>query len=97
MNTYYATDGNVRYKRVNKTVARKHYEAGQPVVLCPCNLYPFGGFRPSLMVQRDEEREAEAATFGQQQAGFDKVVSEFVSYNCQLNETGYYASYWIKG
>lgn len=81
-----AYDGDVKYKRVNKTLARKAYEAGQPVVLCPVKLAPFGGFRPSCMVDKA----------GMQERDFNTVALDFIWYNCQLNETGYYPSYWIQ-
>jgi hypothetical protein len=96
MNKLIAYDGDVKYVRVSKAAARKAYDAGQPVVLCPVKLAPFGGFRPSCMVQRDFEDEKGRASFNMPIADFDTVVQNFVWYNCQLHETGYYASYWVQ-
>lgn len=78
-------DGDVKYKKVPKNVARQAWNRGEPVVLCPCKLYPFGGFRPSVIVSKKEWAYA-----------FDDVVKDFQWYNCTLNETGYYASYYVK-
>jgi hypothetical protein len=86
MNKLIAYDGDVKYVRVSKAAARKAYDAGQPVVLCPVKLAPFGGFRPSVMVQHHDRFDGT----------FDKVLDNFLYWNCQLHETGYYASYWVQ-
>lgn len=86
MNSATFKDGDIDYVRVSKTIARKAYDDGKPVVLCPVKLRPFGGFRPSCMVDK----------VGWQGRGFADVVSNFESYNCQLNETGYYAAYYVR-
>lgn len=84
MNKITALDGNVRHNRVSKAAARKMWDAGRPVVFCPVKLYPFGGFRPSCMLQKSDER-----------PDFDTAVQDFVWYNCQLNETGFYPAYYV--
>lgn len=86
MNKFTARDGNVLFKRVSKRAARIAYDAGKPVVLCPCKLYPFGGFRPSMLEQKTDQSEQ----------SFYDLVESFEHYNCQLNETGYYASFFIE-
>jgi hypothetical protein len=96
MNKLIAYDGDTKFVRVSKAAARKAYDAGQPVVLCPVKLAPFGGFRPSCMVQRDFEDEKQRASYGLSVNTFADVVRDFCWYNCQLNETGYYASYWVQ-
>lgn len=84
MNTIHANDGDVRYVRVSKVAARKAFDAGKVVVLCPVRLYPFGSFRPSCMIDDKQE------------GTFDALVRNFEWYNCQLNETGYYASFYVR-
>lgn len=86
MNRYIAMDGDIRYRRVGKAHARKAWNAGQDVVFCPQRLYPFGGWRPSMLANRS----------GFAGRTFDDVVYEFESYNCNLNETGYCASYFVR-
>lgn len=77
-------DGNTPFVRINKTAARNAWNAGRPIVFCPVKLAPFGAFRPSCMLQKNE-----------QQPDFDKAVESFVWYNCQLHETGYYPAYYV--
>jgi hypothetical protein len=89
MNRYTEMDGDVKYVRVSKVAAQRAYDAGQPVVLCPVKLRPFGGFRPSCMVSNQPSD-------GGYVRAFKDVVQDFVWYNCQLNETGYYPSYWVQ-
>jgi hypothetical protein len=91
-----ARDGDVKYERVNKTTARKAWDEGKPVVLCPVKLYPFGGFRPSCMIQRDVKDEESRKAFGLNVDDFNAKCTDFIWYNCQLFETGYYPSYWVK-
>jgi hypothetical protein len=96
MNRFTAYDGDTRFVRVTKAKARRAYAMGKPVVLCPVKLMPFGGFRPSMMVQRDFHDEIERTAFGLNVMDFDYISDSFVSYNCYLNETGYYPSYWVQ-
>jgi hypothetical protein len=77
-------DGNTPHTRVSKAAARKLWDAGRPVVFCPVKLVPFGGFRPSCMMQKSAD-----------QPDFEKAVRDFVWYNCQLHETGYYPAFYV--
>jgi hypothetical protein len=95
MNQFTVRDGNTVFKRVSKVAARKVYESGKPVVLCPVKLYPFGGFRPSCMVQRNLQDEESRAKCELKIDSFDDVVQNFQWYNCNLNETGKYASFYV--
>jgi len=87
-------DGGTAFRRINKRQARQSFVAGHPVVLCPCKLAPFGGFRPSCMVQRTVQA-PEQYTERMADECFDNIVKNFEWYNCNY-ETGYYPSYWIK-
>lgn len=86
MNKVKAIDGKTAFVRIGKRAARIAFDAGKPVVFCPVKLYPFGGFRPSVMIQKTADGWND----------FDYAVSNFESYNCQLNETGYYAAFYIE-
>lgn len=84
MNRVKAYDGKTPYNRVSKAAARKAFNAGKPVILCPVKLYPFGAWRPSCMIQGDQCSDT-----------FERLLENFIWYNCQLNETGYYAAFYI--
>ena len=84
MHVHTAVDGNVKYRRVRKPEARKAFDAGKPVIFCPCNLYPFGSFRPSIMVQKTEHGWTD----------FAYTVQNFEWYNC-CNETGRYTAFYL--
>lgn len=84
MNKIKAKDGERVYIRVSKTKARQTWDAGKPIILCPVKLWPFGGFRPSIMVQACQEW-----------PDFDYAVRNFEWYNC-TNETGRYPAYYVE-
>lgn len=85
MNQAKVFDGNIAYNRVSKATARKLYNEGKFIVFCPVKLHPFGEFRSSMMIQNTQEWK-----------DFDHAVTNFEWYNCQLNETGYYAAFYIQ-
>lgn len=91
-------DGDTPYMRVTKATARRLWTEGKPIVFCPCLLYPFGGWRPSMMVQRSFETEKERAEYGLNVPTFDGLVREFESYNCTQcpGETGRYAAFYVQ-
>lgn len=75
-------DHNV-FARVGKRIARKLYDAGYYVHLCPSKLYPFGPWHPSIQVSKETQNRE-----------FDVVVSTFEQYNCSYEE-GYYTTYYV--
>lgn len=86
MNKFKCREGSAVFQRVTKTAARKAWEANKTVVFCPANLYPFGGFRPSITMHPQDGR-----------SPFDEVVRDFEYYNCTCSETGKYASFFVEG
>ena len=74
-------DGYETYTRVSKAYARKNYKT-ERIDMCPVNLRPGGGCRPNMMIPQTEDR------------SFDMLVADFVLFNCQWNETGYYPAYY---
>lgn len=95
MNRVKAYDGNILYIRVSKTKARQAYVAGKPVVFCPVKLYPFGSFRPSMQIDNKMALASIDAPGGQgSSAYFNAMVRDFEWYNCNSNETGYYAAFY---
>jgi hypothetical protein len=84
MNSIFAYDSDVLYRKVSKLVARKAFDEGRPVILCPGKLRPFGVFRPSCMIQK-----------GEYSPSFADSVEKFCWYNTSY-EVGYYPSYWVR-
>lgn len=83
----YVIDG-ITYTRISKAKARKLFENGECVGICPVNIDPssiWGG-----MVEFQKECKCENWSF-------DNFVNNFVYYNCQLNETGKYPKFFRKG
>jgi hypothetical protein len=77
------------YRRVQKRVARKIYESGGIVYLCPCKLRPGEPWHPEVSVTlSDGTRYAPIA--------FDNAVDQFEFYNCK-GGAGSYAAYYVKG
>ena len=72
------------YKRITKRTAKKLYEMGHPILLCPVNLRPGGMWGIGCFVIKKEGRT------------FEQDVSEFEFYNCYNSETGYYAAFYVK-
>ena len=69
--------------RVNKTVARKLYNLGFDVGLCPCKVNPESPWGVIIMVNKNRYDYT-----------FDKMVDKFSWYNCN-RELGQYVAYYI--
>lgn len=69
--------------KINKTIARKLYNAGKPFIIVSCNLRPEFGikFRTEWMKQFKD---------------FDAMVNNFEYYNCRNSETGRRAAYYTE-
>ena len=75
--------------RVSKAKARKLFESGETVVMCPAKLYPFGYCRYGIHVSLPPDVDTELHSF-------DAVLNNFLYYNCTCNETGLYASFYAR-
>lgn len=71
------------YKRVPKNIARKIYDAGHPVLFCPCNLNPASPWRPGVTFDNTCKESFE-----------DAAILAEVS-NCYDAETGRYLAYYV--
>ena len=82
---------NARYIRVNRKKAKKAYNDGATVIIAPvyANMY-FQGCNLWTMISKIElfKRYDEVIDF-------DKFMNEYEWYNCQYNELGKYAKYFI--
>lgn len=76
--------------RINKTTAKKLYNAGVDVCFCPSNLRPFSMWAPEFVSNKTRDIE----TAGE--ADFDKLLNYFTFYNCINAETGRRVNFYIK-
>lgn len=82
MNEYTYTDNGHTFRRVNKTIARKVYNNGLRVVLCPCNLRPGYPWHPEISIS------------GKSGADFETQLNSFEYYNLN-KDAGRRTSYYI--
>lgn len=73
--------GNNSYKRVTKNVARKHFDAGEDILIKACNLRP-DSYGVALISDRVE-------------CTFDTAVNAYMYYNCN-RECGNTVQYFVK-
>ena len=82
---------NARYIRVNRKRAKRAYNDGATVIIAPvyANMY-YHGAQMWTMISKMElfKRYDEVIDF-------DKFMNEYEWYNCQYNELGKYAKYFI--
>ena len=74
-------------QRVTKRTAKKLYLQGLEILLVPCKVCPDNMWGIGQRFQKD------MTLF---ESDFDKLVSYFEYYNCQYNELGKYAAYYVK-
>ena len=77
---YEFTDGGKHYVRINKAKAKREYERGTEVIVCPCNLRPFTMWHCECVVS---------------EGGFDRFVNEFEFYACLNSETGRKSAFYM--
>lgn len=80
-NFEFSKNGKV-YKKVDKRVARKLFDAGGVVHLAPCKANPRVDWVGLISVSKEL-------------AGFDTVINEFEYYNCNT-ELGKRAAYYVE-
>lgn len=83
MNNYNYSDGGFTFKRVNKATARRAYNNGLQVVMCPCNLIPGAPWHPEIPVDSKSG------------ATFETTLNAFEYYNIRGRETGRYTAFYI--
>lgn len=74
------------YKRIDKRKARSLYNAGYTIYLVPCKIWP-NDRGPWIQPYPIYKKEGES---------FDNHVNAFEYYNCNHNELGYYAAFYVK-
>lgn len=68
--------------RISKAQVRKLFESGEKVCFCPCKMRPFGAWGIGYIT--DSSR---------CECDFEKLLNEFIWYNCN-SETGKYVSFY---
>ncbi len=82
------------WKRVSKRTARKLYEEGKTIRVCPVKINPCNEYYPmSYDISKDDKFGGEPLEWEKK---FDSRVNAFEYYNCQYNETGKYSAFYIK-
>lgn len=74
------------YVRISKAKAKKLYDAGENIYLLPCKVSPRNCW----------VRPYKTNDYLEYQKSFEYVLSNYEYYNCQYNETGKYAAFYIK-
>ena len=73
--------------RVDKRVARRLYNAGEDIWLCPCNMKPSHSWGMACLENKD--------FVGNKNHTFEEVVKWYEWYNCNT-ETGRYVAFYVK-
>lgn len=74
-----------KWHRVNKRRARRAFESNDRLVLCACNMRPFGPWHPEIEVTDIRDHWSD----------FDTMVNDFEYYNCSHPGEGSYASFYM--
>ena len=102
MNNYIFTDKNSNhYKRIDKRQAKRAYDAGKTIILCPCNLRPFGIWAPQIDINKEDYKKAGfdkpfIYSDGTSEMDFKRRLNNFEYYNCTNTETGRYSAFYIQ-
>lgn len=82
------------WTRVSKRMARKLYDAGKTIRLCPCKANPCNEYYPmSFDISINDKWDVEPLEWEKK---FDNRVNGFEFYNCQYNELGKYTSFYVR-
>lgn len=83
MKKYTFTDGGYTFQRIDKKAARRAYNNGLRVMLCPVNLRPGYPYHPETSIS------------GKAAATFEEALNAFEFYNLRGKETGRYTAFYI--
>lgn len=76
-------DKDRTYTRISKTAAKKMFESGREILLCPVNLRPGEPWHPECSIKKDEQN-------------FDTYIAMFKSHTANNAETGFYPAFYIE-
>lgn len=83
MRKYTFTDGGYTFQRIDKKTARRAYNNGLRVMLCPVNLRPGYPYHPEISIS------------GKAAATFEEALNAFEFCNLRGKETGRYTAFYI--
>lgn len=87
----YTIDG---WTRVSKAKARKLYNDGITIRLCPVKINPCNEYYPmSFDMNKGDKFDVEPFEW---ELKFDSRVNRFEWYNCGLNEVGKYSAFYVR-
>lgn len=70
--------------RVSKPRARKEYEAGRKLFICPWKVNPNNVWGIGSMIEKVNG------------ISFDSMINNYSYYNCNYRELGYYPAFYIR-
>ena len=80
--------------RISKQKARKLYDEGQTIRLCPVKAHPCNKYYPmSFDMNKADKFDVEPLEW---ELKFDSRVNNFEYYNCQYNELGKYSAFYVR-
>lgn len=89
----YKIDG---FRRIAKIKARKRYDNGETIYLCPIKLRPGYPWHPEVAITKTDDRSDDMAQyFVSSTSEFDNVVNSFEYYNCNYS-VGIYPAFYVK-
>lgn len=71
------------YRRISKPIAKKVYDEGKELMVCPCKLRPGEPWHPEGIIRNTTNRK------------FKYVIRDYEFYHCN-GETGWYLSFYIE-
>lgn len=94
MRLYCFYQGGFQFRRVSKRTARRAYQTGFTVIMCPSNLRPFTPYHHEHTINRKDRAHFIADETGALN-DFNNLVASFEYYNCTNTQTGRYAAFYL--
>ena len=88
----YMADGYIRISMVN---AKRRYDRGEVIYVCPLKLRPGGPWHPECAIVKGDYSGSDVQCFLADSKEFEDVVREYAHYNCSYG-TGRYPAYYIR-
>lgn len=80
--------------RISKSKARRLYDEGQTIRLCPIKVNPCNEYYPmSFDMNKADKFDVEPLEW---ELKFDSRVNHFEYYNCQYAELGKYSAFYVR-
>lgn len=83
MKQFVIKDKDRTYTRISKTAAKKMFELGREILLCPVHLRPGEPHHPKCVIKKGEQ-------------DFDAYIAMFKFHTAKNAETGFYPAFYIE-